>query len=226
MPKICSLGGFVYEGPDRIFLNHRPTETGDPSRRQFEALGLGERDILLLTTRPPLNDHGIRPLRSSGSEVESIIFDALKKSCFHHCSRGNIHLRHELARGLSAGFRGRSEIEFSQYIDPESLSTGTYRALHGEKEAVSVPWNEMMTAGYLLNVPLGAGLPSLLAIFSLSGTTSLAFAHLLLKNADVLREALQSPSFTMAEIQSKPILGHPVDFSFCDSWDMRVIGRY
>ena len=36
-----------------------------------------------------------------------------------------------------------------------------------------------MTAGYLVNVPLGPGLPNLFAVFGMSGTTTLGLAYLL-----------------------------------------------
>jgi hypothetical protein len=223
IPKICSLG-FVYDGPNRIFLNHPPSNTGDSSRNQFRALGLTERDILLLATRPPLDDKDeIQPLRPSGSEVEALIFRVLRERCFYHCSRGNVALRPAVAESLAAGFHRRSEIEFSLRSDRVSLGTGTYRALHGREEAESKPWNEMMTAGYLVNVPLGEGLPSLLAVFGMSGTTTLAWAYLLHKHSDVLTQAVRGPSFTMVEIQTEPIVGNPVDFTFCDGWGMQVI---
>jgi hypothetical protein len=225
MPKICSLG-FVYDGAHRIFLNHPPSKTGDPSRSQFTALGLTERDILLLATRPPLDDkEEIQPLRPSGSEIESLIFRVLREKCFYHCSRGNVALRPAVAENLAAGFRRRSEIEFSLRSDRVSLATGTYRALHGREEENSKPWNEMMTAGYLVNVPLGKGLPNLLAVFGMSGTTTLVWAYLLHKHSDILTQALRQPSFTMVEIQTEGILGNPVDFTFCDGWAMQVIAH-
>ena len=225
MPKICSLG-FAYEGVDRIFLNHPPSDTGDTSCNQLKTLGLGERDILLLTTRPPLDDEDdLQPLRASGSRLEALIFDVLRKRCFEHCSRGNIALQPAIGRNLAPGFRNRSEIEFSRRTDPVSLATGTYLALYGEEDAKSERWNKMMTAGYIVNVPLGEGLPSLLAVFGMSGTTTLVWAYLLQKNSDILTHALRGPSLTMVEIETQAILGNPVNFAFCDCWGMKVIAQ-
>lgn len=229
MPTLCSLG-FVYDGPQRLFLNHPPGKDADSSLEHLMKLGLTERDRLMLATRPPLDDHddaavkGYKPLVPSGSEVETIIFRVLREKCFDHCSREGIALSPGIARCLAKRFEDRSDIQFSLRTDRATMASGTYHALHGRPTADAVPWTEMMTAGYLINVPLGRGLPGLLAVFSTAGTTSLAWAYLLRERSDILKQAVTAgPSFTMAEIQTKPILGNPVDFRFCHDWEVNVI---
>jgi len=230
---LCAQGGFAYGGADRLFINSPRPEQEDSSVEDLRALGLCERDILLLTTRPPLDDskeEEVKPLRESNSKLEQqLIFPALGESCISYCSRGNVVLNQTAVRSLKPGFHGRSDIVFSRRGDPDTLSTGTYTGVHGIAEHPVVPvapWDEMSTAGYLVHMPLGPGLPSLFAVFGMSGTTTLALAYLLTKNAaglEVLTRALQAPSFTMVEIQTAPIAGDLIGYGFCDSWDMRVI---
>lgn len=229
--RLCGGGGdFVYQGPDRLFINAPRPEQGDSSIDDLRALGLCERDVLLLTTRPPLDDEKeeeLKPLRASNSVLErQFIFPVLRKTCFSYCTRGNIALQKTVAGSLKPGFHGRSHIEFSRRTDPNTLATGTYVGLHGRAEKAAPPaaaWNETMTAGYLVNVPLGPGLPNLLAVFGLSGTTTLGLAYLLTKlpaGRELLSRAIHGPSFAMVEIQTAPISGDPVGYRFCDSWAM------
>lgn len=230
MPELCSLG-FVYDGPHRLFLNQSPGGTADTSLKHLMALGLTDQDRLMLATRPPLDDQdsiaeekGYKPLIPSGSGVESVIFRALREKCFDYCSRENIALRPEIARCLANGYEARSDIQFSLRTDRVTMATGTYYKLNGRATAHAVPWNELMTAGYLIDLPLGPGFPGLLAVFSTAGTTSLAWACLLRERRDILKQTLTAgPSFTMVEIQTKPILGSPEDFTFCKDWDVNVI---
>jgi hypothetical protein len=65
--------GLTYGG---VFLNWSyPHGTIDTSTADLERLGLGEQDLLLLTTRPRIHDErgDKHPLVKSGSDVESSV---------------------------------------------------------------------------------------------------------------------------------------------------------
>src|SRR5215467_14386514 len=79
--------GFEYGG---TFINwpypHGVTDTSVNDLGQF---GLGESDLLLLTTRLPLHDDGKKPLRKSRTELEAKMVRAFELLCFGRCSRTN-----------------------------------------------------------------------------------------------------------------------------------------
>jgi len=232
MPALESLG-CEYEG---VFINWPCPPTEDKSLSDFDILNLNESDILLLTTRPPIDDrvHDLRPLRKSGTALEMEIFKVLEQRCFKCCSRKEVSLRESVGRRLSTEYRNRSVIAF----EVKGQDAG-YRGVYGgERQQRYEPWTEQMSAGYIVHVPLGEKGPRLLAVFGMSGTMTLLWAYRLNKLRDVLEKALSGPSFTMAEIvrpgpipsersdsKAEKDAARPVDFGFCLNWDLKIIGH-
>lgn len=226
LPALQALG-FEYDG---IFINWPGLPTAaDTSLRDFESLGLDESDVLLLTTRPPIDDkvRDMRPLRKSRTALEDEIFEVLRQKCFRCCSRKEIGLCESASRHLAEPYRDRSVITF-EVKGQEAAYKGVYG---GDGKNGYVPWNEQMSAGYIVHVPLGEKRPRLLAIFGMSGTMTLLWAHRLSKLQHIIEEALMGPSLTIAEmVRTGPIPSEPdetktVDLSFCLKWDLKVIGH-
>ncbi len=135
---LCGGGDFIYEGPDRLFINSPLPEQGDSSIDDLRALGLRETDVLLLTTRSPMDDkeeEEKKPLHASNSVLErQFIFPVLRKTCFGHCTRGNVALQETVASSLEPGFHDRSHIEFSGRTNPSTLATARMSVCMAERK--------------------------------------------------------------------------------------------
>src|ERR1700688_1041823 len=82
--------GFEYGGS---FINWPyPHGVNDTSVEDLSQFALRESDLLLLTTRPPLQDGGKKPLRKSRSELEGKLFRAVEHFCLERCSRANVEV--------------------------------------------------------------------------------------------------------------------------------------
>lgn len=211
------LSGLVYGG---VFLNwNYPHLTKDTSLAEFAQLELGEHDVLLLTTRPPMDDeYGEKhPLVKSGSELETVIFNVLRKECFNTCKRTRISLCDHLRGAMQAGFEKRFSARF--------YSTGA-DAPYMERDPVAKrSLRSNKSAGYLVHVPLGQGRPHLLAIFGMNGPMSLLWAYRLRKMPE-LAWALKEPSLLMAEISMmKAIPERPTTFKFCEDWKVEIAAK-
>lgn len=223
MPALASLG-FEYGG---VFINWRRSPAEDTSRSDFEALHLTESDILLLTTRPPIDDkaRAIHPLRKSGTALEKDIFSMLGQKCLKTCSRKEIVLQESLAQLLPDAYQDRSAITY-EVMGQEA----SYKNVEGgELRQRYAAWSAETSSGYMIHLPLGADRPRLLTIFSLSGTMTLLWAYRLGKLRDVLDRALSVPSFTLGEmVRTGPIpseKGWPqATFDFCLNWELKIVG--
>ncbi len=225
MPAFASLG-YEYGG---VFINWPKPDfpAVDTSIADFGKLQLGESDILLLTTRPPIDDDegGWKPLCKSDSALEAEIFDALEP-CLHHCSRKEISLQKSVGRNLKEGYQNRSNIEF-EVIGQQA----SYKWVYEGGAKTYEPWSEKMSAGYIIHVPLKKRRTRLLVIFGMSGTLTLLWAYRLSKLRGVLKQSLSEPSFTQVEmVRTVPIpyekhATKPATFEFCDGWDLKVVGK-
>jgi hypothetical protein len=211
------LSGLDYGG---VFLNwNYPRGTKDTSLAEFAKLALTERDILLLTTRPPIDDEYGRkkPLMRSGSDLETAIFNVLRKECFRTCTRTHISLCDHLKGSMRTGFERRFNARFystgadAPYMERDPARKGFVRSAK--------------SAGYLIHVPLGAGLPHLLAVFGMNGPMSLLWAYRL-RAMPELGWALEEPSLLVAEISmTARIPEKPTTLRFCDPWKVEVAAK-
>lgn len=228
MPALQSLG-YDYGG---LFINAPPRSSVDTSKRDFASMKpngrkLDERDILLLTCRPPCQDKYSekKALHKSGSDFEVDLFKSLKLKCFDHCSRGQITLIENICRWKS-GYQNRADIKFE--VKGQQAS---YIKCHGERGKIYQPYTKNTTAGYLVHIPLGHKMPKLLACFSLSGTMSLTFCHLLSKRKNDIERVLEKPRLFIYEIVRNgpiPCEEHSKGFhnlDFCLKWTMNIIGE-
>lgn len=242
-----ALRDLGYEHGD-LFINW-PCEPGtaDTSIADFTRLHMDENDLLLLTTRPPLTDEPDqqKPNYASGTELEARIFESLWEKGFHECSRTCVSTLPVLRRTFRKGYENRSSIQYyairlrdrsprAQDQPEEFIGDASYHAVCG-LGGTSVPRALMkrLSAGYVAHVPIAKGMPRLLAVFGMSGTTTLLWSYVLgSKRRDLLKWAVDEPSelrFAMAEITtSAPIPQRPPTLEVClkeMGWQDEVIAQ-
>jgi hypothetical protein len=241
--------GFRY---GHVFINW-PLRRGeeDTSLATFRELQMTERELLLLTTRPPLSDHLKRtvtgkngktmmreikkPLRKSGTALEQMIFDGLERYVLGECSRTHVRVHPNIAPRFSHGFENRTESEFyctrpTKRADAKNtMFDAAYKALHGRGgfELREEDRNKR-SAGYLLHLPLPGF--RLLAIWGASGVMTFVFSFLLgAEHPRLLKRALADPSrghFAMAEIEmTTPIPERPPTMDFCRAWRVEIAAQ-
>jgi hypothetical protein len=207
--------GYEYGG---IIFNHSPSESGDPSRGLLRVLTPS--DLLVLTTRPPLDDRVYKQkkvvIRSGSFFEKEVLFPALR-GYFDYCSRLEVCLTSKIAAKLAAGYKNRAMLEFRANSTASYKSTGAYEKVDGQ-----IPWGDLTTAVYLVHTSeLWPGGPQLLATFGLSGAASLIWAYLLRTKFSQL---LEGQRFVMAEVtRTGPLPTEPLDLRFCDEWLVKII---
>lgn len=203
--------GYRYGG---LILNY-PTE-GKLDRRALDDTFLKPRDLVLLTTRPPLDDTVDQPrkrLDRSYTTLEEKIFAALRQY-FQHCSRSQVIISEGVARQLPGTFNKRN-IQFKQNLSP------VYDACDGRKYSGRPP----LTAVYLVSIPEAwTGGPGLLCVFGMGGKETLGWTHLLRTRYNgLVPRLLKSGGMIMAEIEQQEIRVPPDSLSFSQDWKMEIL---
>jgi hypothetical protein len=215
-----------------------PVEDGGPDRSMEAVANLGENDILLISSRPPMNENPyaagqVRVSFPSMSEFEEdILFEELRKYLLH-CSRKEIALDYRKTERLLPQYRDRAHLEF--YVRSQN---GGFEAAY-QKTSGRIgcePFVEYQTTvGYLiytapLQMPNGRKGPRVLALFGISGTVGVVFANQIWKEKHevfrgLLEEAMRQPSLSMVEITVKGVPKYYTSLDFADRWDYKLITR-
>ena len=182
---------------------------------------LGPSDLLVLTTRPPLNDDELdrRYIARSGTELEKAILDAVK-FYFSVCRRSYVKLSPDMATKLK--YPNRGEIEFSMYAGGYYKR---YRAPYTHSRKLhrwEIPVNARTTAGFVILTRLWDGGPNLLNVFGLDGASTLIWCYLLRTVYPELL-VLESERFVMAEITAAPLPEVPSTLSFAKNWKVEIL---
>ncbi|MGA2075473.1 MAG: hypothetical protein ABSH52_18440 [Terriglobia bacterium] len=166
--------GYKYEGP---ILNLPETVADGLRTIQSVDVPIGSSDLLLLATRPPLNDFeegepvSKRYILRSHNALEEVIFEELQLHFLATCHRGRIILSETVE--LPAGCEDLREVVFEQ-------SRGARVA------KASVNCGEGDTVGYMLSTgsvrPHG---PRLVAAFGIGGTETLWLSYLIKNSPQV-----------------------------------------
>ncbi|HKC62405.1 MAG TPA: hypothetical protein VKB86_02150 [Pyrinomonadaceae bacterium] len=207
--------GYRYGG---LFLNLPPDEPQQAS--PVDVSFLTSSDLLVLNTRPPLDDieeDDKKRVPLGHTSLEADVFKALKLY-FRTCARSHIKLSENVAEQLPADFRNRANIMFRQCYDGSYLKYRGYGDRFWQK-----PVDERLTAFYLIQIPsLWKGGPGLLAAFGMAGTETLAWNYLLRTRFQKWVGAYQ---FIMAEVVPSKLPKQPTDLTFADGWKVRPIIR-
>jgi hypothetical protein len=197
-----------------------------PRRRSPEHLDFRATDLLVLPTRPPMDDRrqgDKRTIPTSGSWLEQLVFRGLPRF-FKVCSRSHIILSSRVARLLPNTAADHGEIVFRQ-------STGAwcerYRAIRNGQWVE--PASQRTTAGYLAYLPrVWPNGPRLLAVFGLGGLETLVWAHLLrYHNKSTVQAILASNNeqLLIGEFTIPRNVPSPVSLRFAQDASATVIAR-
>ena len=165
--------GLILNLPPGIYAKEGPQFSKQPP--------ISSEDLLILATRPPLEDDGEMDLRSitkSGSDLEEAIFDQLSK-VFDHCNRKQVLLSESLVRNLKGEARNYSAVQFNVknnafYNRHGYVKEGPIHTRLDRLERIK-PKKLKKTLGYLIyipDIPFNDGL-SLLTSFGMNGTSNL-----------------------------------------------------
>lgn len=204
---------------------------------------LGPTDLLVLSTRSPLNDvkNGVgrkgsqdeteRNDRKSrtrltvlpgGTAVEQEIHKALA-CCFLYCNRKCIRLTKPLVDQLPEVFADRAHILFRQYrpkkfegADPREVMAA-YKSLRAEEDGeMHDPPQPDRTAVFVIRMRLWDGGPWILSAFAMSGDVALIWAHLLrIRHQDLLLG--NEPLFFMGELILGDFPPRPFTLKFAET---------
>jgi len=172
-------------------------------------------DLLLLTTRPPLDDELDRTrsrLQRSHTTLEDKVFACLEQY-FHHCSRAEVVLTKSLASRLPKQIAERREVVFREYGGAfcERYSGRTRRR------------HLLTTITYMTFTPEAwpKG-PGLLTVFGMGGPETLIWAHVLRTR---FAHLVCSRSFVMAEMTEQVVPSGELDLSFSDRWQVNLLAE-
>jgi len=207
---VLAARGFVYGG--LLFNYPDPDDAGLPA--------LNPSDIVVLTTRPPLNDGDgwdRKHIQKSGSSLEQAILAGVGRH-FDNCRRSSIRLNQETAAHLGPA-ADRAEIQFRVY---KRSHYRRHRNPYGNAAArhfVTRPAANT-TAAFLVSTPLAPGGPHLLNAFGMDGTTTLVWCYLLRTRFPHL---LDGPRVVVAEIETTDLPHRPSRLAFADAWPVRLL---
>lgn len=223
----CEYGDILLNGPPPEQLQ-RPHGKDNliqdllPKTFRINHSFLRPSDILVLPTRPPLDDENKRDKKMiwrSHTDLEEKVLKTVRP-IFEVSTRSNIRLSEKLAKQLKSGYETRADISFRQNLDPFYKAYREYGSLKWVK-----PEPPPRTAAYLV-IPRKRSErhPQILCSFGMGGTETLIWAYLLRKRYwRELELDLNSPRFVMVEIFPEEIRPYPLTLSFADNWQVDVL---
>ena len=176
-------------------------------------------DLILLTTRPPMDNIGDRKaVQRSYTTLEDDLFNLALRKYFQRCTRSEVLLTDEVAKDL-AGDRRRQSCQFRQnggadYYAYGSPATNEWRHFARDPQP--------LTAAFLIyEEHVWPGGPALLVAFGMGGNETL-WSHLLAKQ---LSHLLFTTSFAMAELRAPRLAKQPMwTEDFAAAWEVEILG--
>ncbi len=223
----CEISAVLWERKFKFggLLINYPKAAYPEDKSLEETRFLTSSDILVLTTRPPLNDMPYKHRRTvtpSGTDFEQMKLFPVLTQHFLYCSRVDVVLSKTLAGSLKKGYENRAHVEFYQRAEASYKSTGSYN----KHPTDCVGWDARTTAAYLLQTPpIWEGGPRLLTAFGMSGTIGLVWSYLLrTRFPDLLDDRSR---FVMAEIIRSTPIPPPAQMTlgFADDWEATIIAN-
>lgn len=220
----CQYGGVLFNIPEM----RGPAP--DPCM-----LRLGPDDLIVMTTRPPLDDaegfeqkpnqRGIRRIDRSYTDLEEKLFSGLRLF-FETSNRQIIRLSDRIRKQLPAG------VEWVRSMQFRGTAGAYYRGFReDETQARPIRAEDERTCGFFVFSPEAwPDGPSVLASFAMGGVESLIFNYLLRRRMapsfeQYVGELLASgqAGFLIAEFAVAPCPARPLDLSFADKSPFEVI---
>jgi hypothetical protein len=211
-PALVALG---YEYSTPIF--NFPSD--GPDLIEVDDSYLGENDVIVMTTRPPMHDHKVpekKGFKRSFTTLEQKVFDALARS-IETCTRVDFVLTARAA-ATSPEVNKRQSSAFRQNGGSSYRSYGSSVT----REFVRVRTNDTRTAAFLIyEEHAWPGGPGLLAAFGMGGLETLVWCHRL---ATEFRHLLCTTPFVMAEMRPARLPERPDTMAFADAWEITILG--
>lgn len=191
--------------------------------KQIDVTTFNPSDLLVLTTRPPLNDDEFERflIKRSDTTLEKSVLEIARRY-FKVCRRSDIVLSEEMAGKLK--HEDRAHINFTVH------GAACYRRYRNpytknrEQHRWRVP-ESTRTAAFLLLDRLHVNGPAILNVFSMDGPGTLIWCHLLrTKFSDLL--STHEQRFIMAELITPPLPPNPSSLSFTDEWVVNIMADY
>lgn len=203
-------GGLILNTPAPVSSSHVDTSFLKPC------------DLLVSTTRPPLDDEvggDKRTVKRSHTPLEEQVFAAVR-GCFEVCTRSHVKLSKFLAFQLGDSVRNKGEIQFRQYAGASYMAYKRYEDFRWETLAHSSE-----TAAYLVCTSrLWKNGPRLLNTFGMGGLESLIWTYLLRKKYwHELKIDVNIPRFIMVEMTERDIPNSPSTLAFADDWPVKIL---
>jgi len=189
-----------------------------PNLRPFDMTRFTEDDLILMTTRPAMQDGIIgdrRGIPRSYTVLEDDLFKEPLGKVFDCCARSQIRLA-DLIASISPEIAARQLMQFRQN---GGAAYQAYSSRHRDWTRVEI--GSTQTAAFLVYVEHAwPGGPAFLLAFGVGGTETLVWCRLLQTR---FPELLCTKSFVMVELHSEAPK-QPQTLDFADSWDVRILG--
>jgi hypothetical protein len=215
LSEVLYSRGYQYGG---LLLNYPATDTS--KTRKIDTSFFESSDVIVLTTRPPLNieeKDGRKPVLRSHTSLEVKIFRVLKRH-FEICLRSWVKLSKSLALKLPEEYANRADIQFTHYGGASYQSLTRYGILSREYRK----YPNLTSLYYIFTGEIWQNGPRVLCAFGVGGTDSLIWGHLL-RTKFRQEVTLDRPKFIMVEIQTGKIPPQADSLSFADDWETKVL---
>ena len=231
LAPVLEAKGYSYGGP--IFNYPHPMQAPtELVQVDTSATSLRPQDLLVLTTRPPLDDadEGLktRVLRSH-TTLEDTIFKHALRPHLQRCSRLQVIVAEEHARAFS-GVASRRNMVFKLYRHVgkkgKSSKVDLGARIHKYLPHGSTTWRRpergrSVSAAFMIFEPHAwPGGPGLLAAFGMGGTETMVWAYVLSTRFPHL---IGTCRFVMAEIVEQELPDQPLTMAFADHWNIRLL---
>lgn len=212
LPALFAMG-FQYGEP---VLDYPPNhEVVDPFREPTFAVDLsfaGPADMLLTTTRPPLDNYGDerKTIRQSFTDLEKERLHPIWRRYFARCSRSEVNLQPEFCALLKPPRDTRRHMRFYE------AEGAAYKQLsNGNGWAKPPDELKRCTAAFLLRLDEAwPGGPGFIGAFGMDSTCTTIWAYRLGRD---FKHLLEAPGFVVAEIELTDIPTRPTNLRWaCD----------
>jgi hypothetical protein len=178
-------------------------------------------DLLLQTTRPPLDDdeqNDRKRVRRSFTDLEDHLFK-LWGNYLERSARSHIFLHQRFHRSLAPGFENRRQMKFREaegapYLSLNDCTGSGFRRTEEEEK-------KRRTAAFLLRCDAAwAGGPGLVSAFGMDGTVTAVWGYRLGRDYSDL---LKTPGFVVAELVNTGIPKRPTSMVWASDWEIRIM---
>jgi len=180
-----------------------------------------DRDVLVLTTRPPLDDerHEDRKfVARSHSDLENAVFDGLRQ-CIQECARTRIQLSAPMTRHLDEKAIHKAGMRFRE--NKNALLVEFHP--EGRVRPLPIPQEERLTAGFLVHLPrIDRYGCELIASFGMGGVETLVWNRIV-RNHPQYQSWITKPVFVVAELNLKNLPPRPITLHFASQVEVRIL---